>query len=1671
MADGVEPAPKRELSLSARPRRSKKKDVPGQGQPSTEHLPDAPKPPEDYRVPGVKPDPMLANGHHAEENAANAEKIEKKAAGMPPAMKEAMDNMRAAAETAVLVSTMGQVGDRNGRWKFLNTLDRIDDPTVRAKVKQQFEAQTKQSLDHFIETAPWHSKRDREQAQDMVSSKRDHTEDSLSKLAKENPAEYEKKRVQAIQWASLVLQTTRKDDVDHDSDAKPIFDTLGPRTPEEIELIRAEIRKQTGGRTAYQEIDKSLSGGTEDEALAGLKGDKINAVAAGIRNADGNVKRMEELLLRLGPEEIKQLNVKAPDVAIIAIHSVPPGQREQIGDLITGNRAKANAAHIADLFKDPKDGFEMDGIMPTKQSLANVENRKTENILKELRGMSAEDIRAARDAWNSDPDNKGTSWSEMIERRFKDGDSNTLMRIRALADGNKVEERAYALREGMREQNQTMIEEALANPDLDSADPVKKAIAHSEKLELEARVMQLDVQAQKASALMTGKDPNAAVAHSMKEQLSDYYKQYGEKVPEPKDFDSMMDLMKGEEVVKKKRTKEAETNNIASTELHDKGQLSKVTQIQRAEKKGDLETKAQLLENVQDASERKKIEDDYKARTKKSVYDDPRAAEFAAVARFKKEFQGDDRPLEEIQKETADEGRNANEHRIHNVDLYGAKSERSADLEYHLQKEQFDRQHSDSLEASEMMREMYGGNLGTEDLARHQLENMNEMFVESSNPFDMTPRTLKDGVSPDEFKARDKAVTSTLELQRAEKIKHGERLAMAFSTIAKIAALLAGQPHLVFLIDAAAGLTEMAIKSSVMGSDYDSSLDEKMFGLTMAVDALTMGAGKYFSGAASKLDDVVAAERAGANAATEMAEQAVTSEAKKEIAQDAVKQVAKGEAKLAGGIAKSADDGLEGGMAMAKTEQAIAKVEGEVAETAAETSVDQAVKTLRRQEMGVNLGIGAANTVGAGMIQGEGTEDMAFGVLRGMFGSLLPVSINAKLDKLVGQGKFGTALKYGMNVLSDVTVGGNDLKFALAGAHGNHLQDKRARKAAGGGDDHHVMSQYAEEPTYRAGVDDDVPTVTKTASDPVDPHVLANGHNAEADHLVTSRSTETRVGTGADPVTKGGDEKHHRVATNSEDVSTRASEARAKLDPEARANHDAMRASAENDSQRALLDRALAAGATPHEIDQLRASMRGQSDGEILQQYTGAGLVQFYHQSCVPTAYQIALADVNPVYAMRLRNHPELMMQAQRNALIINDAMQTPRREKDAPAALKEQLQDPAIAARYGDPTTYSTEGSSSVGIEATAMTDLQLHKQLEQATGTKYDVITNDRLSFDTPGHLSYADGGVPHERIQAAGAAQLPVLFSMHNHEMVISGIGKAPDGSTVYYVTDPASGTTSPWPPSFLDAMPTESFTLPTDGSKVTESSGSGHGETRSGAQTDHPEVESIDVPPSTSRRPDGSDRDRRASAPPDNLDYDKKKAPSRETRGWSAVHADENAPHLSLIEQGHGRIPQELDQLVHPPRTPGQDAMLAELNEIQKQLNETMSIPANYDNDPAKLATLVEQYERMDQSRRNVERSIDGHRQSVARKNQPDALRRMTHLHTELMGEPSAEATAMAAAVPIRPTAVQAIEASGRDQDAVRTDIADFARLTGGVPNVQLEQASDRRAHYQRSNNGC
>ena len=132
----------------------------------------------------------------------------------------------------------------------------------------------------FIGTADWHGGRDKEQALQMVSADRDHAE---AKLQAMTPAARKELQGKANGWAQRVLAVTRTDDADSDTAAADIFRTLGPRSPEEVEAIRGAIRQNTGGKhSVYEELDRSLSGGTEDEAVAGLSGDPVKAAWAGL---------------------------------------------------------------------------------------------------------------------------------------------------------------------------------------------------------------------------------------------------------------------------------------------------------------------------------------------------------------------------------------------------------------------------------------------------------------------------------------------------------------------------------------------------------------------------------------------------------------------------------------------------------------------------------------------------------------------------------------------------------------------------------------------------------------------------------------------------------------------------------------------------------------------------------------------------------------------------------------------------------------------------------------------------------------------------------------------------------------------------------------------------------------------------------------------------------------------------------------------------------------------------------------------------------------------------------------------------------------------------------------------------------------------------------------------
>ncbi|NVB83762.1 MAG: hypothetical protein HOV81_35635 [Kofleriaceae bacterium] len=330
-------------------------------------------------------------------------------------------------------------------------------------------------------------------------------------------------------------------------------------------------------------------------------------------------------------------------------------------------------------------------------------------------------------------------------------------------------------------------------------------------------------------------------------------------------------------------------------------------------------------------------------------------------------------------------------------------------------------------------------------------------------------------------------------------------------------------------------------------------------------------------------------------------------------------------------------------------------------------------------------------------------------------------------------------------------------------------------------------------------------------------HGLVDGPEKFREWKAAKDGTET----GASSTTNGDKVVEQKPVKNAPEVTERAKGMFAKMDAATRTKHEELFSKAENQGQRILLERALAAGHSLAELEQLRYAMAGLGDVDVLREFSGQGVVQFYQQSCVPTAYQIALANVDPVFAFKLRNNPEMVMEAQRNALVIGGGAQTPREDlHKPPEALKEQLDDPKTAKKLKDSDSYSGKGSSG-GIEPTEMIDQQLHKQLEKATGHKYEVITNDQLDYKKPGHGEFAKDGIPHDRIGKAVDANLPVIFGLAGHARVIIGRTVESDGSITYRVADPMDGSVTTMPGSTLDALGAlaQSFTIPAEGKSST------------------------------------------------------------------------------------------------------------------------------------------------------------------------------------------------------------------------------------------------------------
>lgn len=247
---------------------------------------------------------------------------------------------------------------------------------------------------------------------------------------------------------------------------------------------------------------------------------------------------------------------------------------------------------------------------------------------------------------------------------------------------------------------------------------------------------------------------------------------------------------------------------------------------------------------------------------------------------------------------------------------------------------------------------------------------------------------------------------------------------------------------------------------------------------------------------------------------------------------------------------------------------------------------------------------------------------------------------------------------------------------------------------------------------------------------------------------------------------------------------------------------------AESPVHKTMLERAVAAGRSRHEIDALRAEMAGMTADDVARTFTGAGVVQFYHGSCVPTSYQIAIADVDPFYAFQLRVNPEMVMDQQRAALQKTGGAQAERKEVAAKKSgqgvsgnLGNHLDDEhGMGKKLLDPNSYDAQGTH--GIDMRKMEGQDLHAQLEAATGHKYEIITHEQFATGDNAGPTYAQGATPHERIIAALDKGLPVIIgevksineatnSGDGHAQVIIGHRAKRDGTIEYIIRDPMHG----------------------------------------------------------------------------------------------------------------------------------------------------------------------------------------------------------------------------------------------------------------------------------------
>ncbi len=754
-----------------------------------------------------------------------------KEASIPPDFAEKLAAMKASAFNAALM-VHGTKGDRNSQYEMMHVLEGADDALTRKKMKEQFAAQGNGSLTDYLGKQKWDSAHGKTQALDLVSDKRDATTDKLAAMSPDKRADLEDK---AAGWADKILNVTRGSDRDDSENADKIAAILGPRSPEEIEVIRKRIRLQTSGTkstTVFEELDRTFTERDESIAMAGLGSDPVKVAQTQLVDAaaEGDPERIHAIAKQLGPESMWKLNASDPLLAGRVIASMPEDRRKEFSALMNGKQDVAEGARIAAMLQpvDMSDLSAADAMNGTAaKKMKQKEAQDPERLIAELSKSSPEELAAARKAWNEG--GNGKSWDDLIATTFKDADPTVRMRIEAAANGDVVGEKALRLRQGMKTFDQNLIDGALANPDLESDDPKKRAAAEAERRALEQRLQLHDANEQRTTALLEGKSTENILGRSVDDQLSAYYERRthhdtGSGADGP--FGAVRDIAEKDERMAKIREKAA-VDRYAAEEMWETGDARLSTKVRRAELSGDTTKKAEILEQAKkgtieshDADYKRKFGND------RSMLTGPDLSEAKDVAKVFARMTGDDRPTEEIAAELVRENMNVGELRMQHVRETGALADRTREQRISQQTELRDLSESGWLAGEEQMRFQLGyGNRGSEDLHASSIA-----LLQQSGGTDVDDR---------EFQRRDTSTTKALELQREEKQKSAASVAQALSIAGKIAALLTANPALFVAVDAGFSAARIAAQELIANEAYEATDDIKHMAVDMAVNIAT----------------------------------------------------------------------------------------------------------------------------------------------------------------------------------------------------------------------------------------------------------------------------------------------------------------------------------------------------------------------------------------------------------------------------------------------------------------------------------------------------------------------------------------------------------------------------------------------------------------------------------------------------------------------------------------------------------------------------------------------------------------------------------------------------------------------------------------------------------------